>query len=193
MFGKCAVLLLATGILLSGCKHQDNHAMQVSLSAIQGMVKQSALMAVQAACAPKDTRHEMIQASVTLLRRAMGGPEMEKIHKMMAQMPDSASGDMSKPSGTSDQSYSKEMKLHVAIHNAGGDVFDFLDALNGANPLTCQQVQPVELAAAASIIREHHTPELEQIEKQLKEQGARLAQQKMPDVVHQLAMDLAQI
>lgn len=189
MFARWAVLVLATGVLLGGCKHEGNHAMQVSLSAIQGMVKQSALMAVQAACAPQDTRHDMIQASVTLLRRAMGGPEMEKVHKMMGLMPDTGSSS----SGSGDKKYSKEMKLHVAIHNAGEDVFDFLDALNGSDAPTCQQVQSVELAAAAAVMREHHSPELDRVEKQLNDKGARLAHEKVPDVVHRLAADLAQI
>lgn len=194
MLGRCAVLLLATGILLSGCKHENNaNAMQAPLNSIRVMVKQSALLAVQAACAPQDTRHDMIQASVTLLRRAMGGPEMERIHKMMGQMPDTASGSMPKMNGAGGQSDSPEMKLHVAIHNAGEDVFDFLDALGGATAPTCAQVRPAELAAAAAIIREHHSAELDRVLHQLDEENTRLAHEKTPDVVHQLALDLAQI
>jgi hypothetical protein len=194
MFGKCAVLLLVTGVLLSGCKHENNtNAMQVSLNTIRVMVKQSALLAVQAACAPQDTRHDMIQASVTLLRRAMGGPEMEKVHQMMGQMPDMASGSMSKMNGKSDQPGSPEMKLHVAIHNTGEDVFDFLDALGGANAPTCADVQPAALAAAAAVIREQHGTELDQAVQQLDKESGRLAQGKTPDVVHQLALSLAQI
>jgi hypothetical protein len=194
MFARCAVLLLAAGMLLGGCKHENNaNAMQAPLNTIRVMVKQSALLAVQAACAPQDTRQDMIQSSVTLLRRAMGGPEMESIHKMMGQMPDTASGSMPKMSGTSDQSSSPEMKMHVAIHNAGEDVFDFLDALGGANAPTCADVRPAELAAAAAIIREHHGAELDRVLHQLDEENARLSHEKTPDVVHQLVLDLAQI
>jgi len=137
------------GLLLASCDQQQDR-LQASLDQIRVMVKQSAVLAAQAACATPDIKQDMVHASVTMLRRAMGGPEMASIHKMMNMRSD-ASGRMSMKQ---DGKMSAEMKQHIALHDAGEDVFDFLDAVNASPGISCRQAAPVAMTAAAAVLRE---------------------------------------
>jgi len=89
-----------------------------------------------------------------LARRAMGGPVMARIHKMMGMQPGENGTSM-----TDEQKMNTEMKRHVALHNAGEDVFDFLDAVNTPPGISCRQATPVAMAAAAALLRAAGGPE----------------------------------
>lgn len=186
--------VLTAGLLLGACSHKQQD-MQIRLDAIRIMVKQSALLATQAACTDPQSRPDMILASVTMLRRATGGPEMAKIHEMMGQMPDMAAGSMPvKGTMAGDmKAASSEMQMHVAIHDAGEDVFDLLNALGDAAGPTCRQVQPAQQAAAAALLREQSGAEMEQVQQRLDKNGKAMLQADTPDTVHKLTLALARI
>jgi len=150
---KCTTVALSlAAILLGGCNHNQD-AMQASMDALRGMIKQSAAMAAQAVCMPGGKgRADMVHAAVVLARHAMGGPEMEKIHKTMGMRPDALDG--MGMGGDKDAKMSPQMQRHVALHDAGEGIFDFLDGVSGRQPLTCKQAGAVALAATAAMLRE---------------------------------------
>jgi len=201
---RLLMITLMSVLLLAGCNDQQD-AMRSSLDKISGMIKQSALLAVQAACMDETYRPEMTHAAAILARRAMGGPEMAKIHKMMGQMqemPDSnmqMKGDMAgKMTGdTANTSQSSEMKLHVDLHDAGEQVFSFLESLDGNHPPACTQVFPASLAASAAILRDEHTPEAIAAAKKLDQATTTILKMKKsqtaPDQVRILALALQRI
>jgi len=124
--------------------------MKTQLDSIRVMIKQSALMATQAACAGENKQDMLVHAAAVQARRAMGGSEMAKIHKMMNMKPDGTGMDMNKIGETS---MPADIKLHTALHDAGEAVFDFLDSVGQKN-VSCRQAEPASIAAAAAILRE---------------------------------------
>jgi len=193
--GIMALALAISVPLLAACSHKEDK-MQAQLDSIRVLVKQSALLAVQAACSAPESRPDMIKASVTMLRRGMGGPEMEMIHKVMGQMPDSGNGSMEmKPgmSGDMDQDHAEQMQMHVAIHDAGEDVFELLDALGGNKAPTCKDVQAVQLAASAALMREWYGPDMARVQQQLGKHSHHFISPHSPDTVRQLAQALGRI
>jgi len=158
-----AIAVLAVVSMLAGCSSKSTeNDMKAPLDKIRAMVVQSALISVQAACSDPSTRDKLIDGALALLRRATSGPEMMRIHQMMGQMNMDKPGDM--PERSKDQPESPQQAMHIAVHNAGGDGFNLLDAMTRPPGLTCTQVQPVSLAATAALLRQHHV--------QVKEQGA---------------------
>jgi len=146
-------ILVTILALLPACSNaRQSDAMKTQLDAIRVMIKQSALMAVNAACADGKARKILIHAAAVQDRRGMGGPEMAKIHKMMNMQPDNSGGKSMKKSD--DGNMSAEMAMHVALHDAGEDVFDFLDGIGETPGISCQQAAPVSLAASAAMLRE---------------------------------------
>jgi len=195
MFRSGIVALSISVLLLVACSHKEDK-MQSQLDTIRVLVKQSALMAAQAACSAPESRPDMIKASVTMLRRGMGGPEMEMIHKMMGQMPDSNNKSTAmKPSMSGDMSggNAADMQMHVDIHDAGEDVFDLLDALGGSKSPTCADVQAVQLAASAALMREWSGPYMQPVQKQLNKRSTDFISPQRPDTVRQLAQALGRI
>jgi len=139
--------LLLSVLLLGACSRHSEDAMQAPLNKIRMMTKQAVVVAVSAPCmATATSRDQMVLASAMLLRRAMGGPEMAKVHQMMAKMQEGKTP-------TADES------LHVAIHSLGGDAFDFLDTFQTKAPPSCSEIQPLSYAATAAMLREAHTEE----------------------------------
>ncbi len=139
----------ALALMLAACTHAGGgQDMDRQLDAIRVMIKQSALMAANAACggAAKD---ELMRAAAAMNRRAMGGPEMAKIHQMMGMQPDNGGAMNMK----GDEDMSPAMQRHVALHDAGEAVFDFLEAV-GEGKVSCAQTEPVRLAADAAMLRE---------------------------------------
>ncbi len=197
---KRTLLLLLMGLNLAGCSHEQEN-MQAQLDSIRILVKQSAVLATQAVCASPESRPDMIRASITMLRRAMGGPEMAKIHDMMGQMPDMAGGSMVGGSMVKQSTMkadvkhtgSTRMQMHVAIHDAGEDVFELLDALGGDKSPDCLDVQPAQLAAAAALMREHAGPSMDRVQQQLDKDSKHFLRSDIPDPVWQLAQSLARI
>jgi len=183
--------------LLSGCSnsHHDSRrddGMKTELDAIRVMIKQSALMAVNAACADKKERKILIHAAAAQDRRAMGGPEMARIHKMMNMQPDAGGGMSMQKSG--DGNMSAEMKMHIALHDAGEDVFDFLDGIGETPGITCQQSTPASMAASAALLREASADETNAAEKTLDKRAAALLNASgLPDTVKTLTMALQKI
>jgi len=193
--GTMLSLLFATLVCLSACSHEEEE-IHAQLDNIRVMVKQSAVLAVQAACSEPESRSEMIRASITMLRRAMGGQEMDMIHKMMGQMPDSADGTMVMKSGMVGDKKGKhvvQMQIHVAIHDAGEDVFELLDSLGGNKAPTCKDVQPAQLAATAALLRERRGPDMDRLQQQLDERSKHFMRSDIPDSVWQLAQALGRI
>ncbi|HKJ83741.1 MAG TPA: hypothetical protein VJ961_06985 [Mariprofundaceae bacterium] len=177
-------------LLLAGCgsSHHDQDKMKAPLDKIRGMVKQSAVLASQAVCAGPETQPKLLHASVVLLRRAMGGPEMASIHKMMGQMEMDQPGKVpQKQSGMS-----AEQQMHVDIHSAGEDTFDFLDAIS-QDHLTCTDVRPVSLAATAALLRESPSAEVNGVVKKLDGDIGKYLGDKTPDSVRTLAQALEKI
>ncbi|MDQ6999905.1 MAG: hypothetical protein Q9M12_03340 [Mariprofundus sp.] len=193
--GTIALLLFVPVMFLGACSHEEKE-MQSQLDSIRLMVKQSAVLAVQAACSPPESRPDMIKASVTMLRRAMGGPEMEMIHKMMGQMPDSSDGTMPMKSamvGDKKGKHAAQMKIHVAIHDAGEYVFELLDSLGGDKSPTCKDMQPAQLAATAALIRERQGADMDRLQQQLDQRSKHFMRSDIPDTVGQLVQALGRI
>lgn len=139
---------------LSGCSKPPKNDMKASLDKIRAMVAQSALMTAQAACSSPPARGQLIAGALALLRRATAGPEMMRIHQMMGEMTMDKPGDI--PEKAKDPAPSPQQAMHIAVHAAGGDGFDVLDAMTRPPGLTCEQVRPVSLAATAALLRQHH-------------------------------------
>lgn len=188
-------------LVLVGCGHHEA-SMKVQLDKIRSMVAQGAVMSVQAACAEPAVRADMVHAAVVMLRRATAGPEMAKIHKMMGQMTMDTPG--STPTTAKNMDLSPDEKMHLAVHAAGGDAFDLLDAVTQPPALTCAEVRPVSLAAAAALLRQHHEVsddaatakldrEVDASAKQLDDQVRQSITDKTPEVVRTLALALQQI
>ncbi len=185
------IIATLLAITLAGC---NDHAaqMQSQLNTIRLLVKESAVLATQAACAPASTKNDIIHASVTLLRRAMGGKEMAAIHKMMGAMPDMDNNSMHNKKMTPAPSSNGMDQSHIAIHDAGEAVFALLDSYGSSHAPTCQQVQPAQLAATAALLRETDGLPLQQAETQLNQTQHKLPANS-PESVHQLASTLAAI
>jgi hypothetical protein len=180
---KSAIILLT--LLLAACSHHQDDAMKVPLNKIGMMAKQAIVVAVSAPCMTTATaRDQMVHASAMLLRRAMGGPEMAKVHQMMAKMKD---GGM--PTG--------DESLHVAIHTMGGDAFDFLDTFSSASAPSCKEVQPLTYAATAALLREAHTEEADKKAKQMDREADALAKNHTKDphakLIDTLIQDLQKV
>jgi len=139
---------------LVGCSNPRKDDMQAPLDKIRDMVIQSALISVQAACSEPSARTKLVDGALALLRRATAGPEMMRIHQMMGEMTMDQPGDI--PGKTKDQPDSPQQAMHAAVHAAGGDGFNLLDAMTRPPGLTCAQVGPVSLAASAAQLREYH-------------------------------------
>jgi len=174
---RLLMVTLMSALLLAGCNDQQD-AMQASLDKIRLMVKQSALLAVQAACMDDSgNRADMAHAAAVMARNAMGGPEMAKIHNMMGKMQGMSTGDMKmkgdvaggranqtaeKLSGAgnmSGNSRSADMTLHADLHDAGEQIFSFLDSMNGTHALICAQTAAASMAATAAMLREANAQE----------------------------------
>ncbi len=185
------IMSIMAGMVLSGCSHQQDD-MRASLDKIRVMIKQSASLAVQAVCMDAKYRAEMVHAAAVLGRRAMGGSEMAKIHKMMNMQAD-ANGNMDMKKNK-DEGISREMKMHIDLHNAGEDVFDFLDDVDGKPGISCEQTVSASMAAAAAVLREAKGREpLAAAEKLDKNVATMLQDRKIPASVRALALALQRI
>lgn len=154
MWNARVIPVLGIVFMLAGCSRAPNDDLKTSLDKIRAMVIQSALISVQAACSEPSARAELVNGALALLRRATAGPEMMRIHQMMGQMNMDKPGDI--PDKAKDQPESPQQATHIAVHAAGGDGFNLLDAVTRQPGLTCAQVRPVSLAAAAALLRQHH-------------------------------------
>lgn len=148
------ILVVSVVIMLIGCNKSHSNDMKAQLDKIRAMVVQSALISVQAACTEPSPNTKLVDGALALLRRATAGPEMMRIHQIMGQMQMDKPGD--NPKKSSDQNESPEQAMHIAVHAAGGDGFDLLDAMTRSPGITCAQVQPVSMAATAALLRQHH-------------------------------------
>jgi len=185
---KHVLAILAGCLLLVSC-NQKQHAMQPQLNSIRVMIKQAALMAGEAACADTASRNDLIHAAAVMDRRAMGGPEMAKIHKMMNVQPDAAGG----KKVNKGKDMPPEMKQHVALHDAGEDVFDFLDGVSSGD-VSCKQAVPMQLAALSAMLREAKGNETEETARKLDARTTGiLADKKIPDSVRVLTRALQRI
>ena len=118
---------LGVVLMLAGCSKPPKDDMQVPLDKIRDMVVQSALITVQAACSEPSARAQLVDGALALLRRATAGPEMMRIHQMMGEMTMDRPGDI--PGNSKDQPDSPQQAMHIAVHAAGGDGFNLLDAM----------------------------------------------------------------
>jgi len=166
--------------------------MKAQLDSIRMMIKQSALMAANAACAGDKDRKMLIHAAAVMDRRAMGGPEMARIHKMINMQPDASGKSMRMKTG-GDGEMPPEMKMHAALHDAGEDVFDLLDDLSGGKA-GCGQFAAVRLAADAAMLREAGGDEPSGAARKLDAQASALAKSaELPETVKALTLALQQI
>jgi len=185
-------IVVAAGVALAACQghEQGKTAMQDQLNHIRVMVKQSALMAVEAACASPGERGRLIEAAAVMNRRAMGGPEMARIHRMMSMQPDE-SGSMNMKQ--KDEGMSDDMKQHVALHDAGEDVMDFLAAVSEGK-LNCDQASAALLAANAAMLREAGGREADRAARALDARAsARVASGGTPEAAKALALALRKL
>lgn len=150
---RLITIMLALVLPLAACGPRPDD-LQAPMQKIRVMVEQSVSIAVQAACAAPPARSALVRAAVVSLRRATAGPEMARIHRLMGQMEADKPGGPAPAKGGA--SLSPQQKMHLAIHTAGGDGFDLLDAITRKPGLTCRDVRPVSLAVAAALLREHH-------------------------------------
>jgi len=194
---------LGVVLMLAGCSKPPKDDMQVPLDKIRDMVVQSALITVQAACSEPSARAQLVDGALALLRRATAGPEMMRIHQMMGEMTMDRPGDI--PGNSKDQPDSPQQAMHIAVHAAGGDGFNLLDAMTRPPGLTCAQVGPVSLAASAALLREHHEEAMTQdaykiLDKEVDVAAGKLGSavqasitDKTPDPVRILALALQKI
>jgi len=109
--------------------------MKTNFVAVRAMIKQSALIAANAACVTEEERSILTHAAGLLVQRALDGPEMEKMHMQPV-------ADMN-------------TQAHTNLHNAGEAVLDFLDSIEiEGNNISCQQTIPVSIAASSAMLRE---------------------------------------
>jgi hypothetical protein len=177
--------------------------MKVQLDRIRALEVQSTLISVEAACAEPADRARLVDGALALLRRATAGREMARIHKMMGNMNMDKPGDIPEKSGATPES--PQQAMHTAVHAAGGDEFDLLDAMTRPPGLSCAQLQPVSLAAAAAALRQQHeSGATRDMDKILDTEVDRAADKlgdavqasitdKTPDVVRKLALALQKI
>ncbi len=196
-------IAFCTVLLLSGCSKTTQDGMKAPLDKIRAMVAQAALMTAQAACSQPPDRGQLIKGALALLRRATAGPEMMRIHQMMGEMNMDKPGDI--PKKKKDATPSPQQAMHIAVHAAGGDGFDVLDTMTRPPGLTCQDVRPISLAAAAALLRQHHEQALGQgsaktLDKEVDEAADNLGgavqasiTAKTPDTVRILALALQKI
>ena len=139
---------------LAGCQQtqSSHHAMETQLDTIRVLIKQSALMAAQVGCVNGAQRSLLIHAAAVQDRRAMGGAEMAKIHSMMSMEPDTNGGMAMKK--MDDDKMSAEMKVHIALHDAGESVFNLLDAFSTEKASDCSHFAALRFAADAAMLRE---------------------------------------
>lgn len=194
----CAIT--AAALSLTACGHATTSAqMTRNLDAVRTMVAQGSLMAAQAACSKDSTRSDLIRGATALLRRATSGPEMTQIHKMMRNMNMQTSS-----TGAAMAALSPQQRLHVAVHAAGGDAFNLLDAMTQPGGPSCGQLAPVSLAASAALLRQWHEDGNGAATQMLDQEVDRAAgllggdvkpllTQTTPDVVRELAVVLQRI
>jgi len=92
-----------------------------------------------------------------------------------------------------DGKMSAEMKMHVALHDAGEDVFDLLDDLSGGKA-GCGQLAAVRLAADAAMLREAGGDEPSGAARKLDVQASALAKSAgLPETVKALTLALQRI
>lgn len=145
---------VCVALLLFGCGKPAKDDMKAPLDRIRAMVAQAALVTAQAACSQPPARGQLIGGALALLRRATAGPEMMRIHRMMGEMTMDKPGDLAEKK--SNETPSPQQAMHIAVHAAGGDGFDVLDAMTRPPGLTCEQLRPLGLAATAALLRQHH-------------------------------------
>lgn len=178
-----AIVGVGVVLMLAACSSKaPEDDMKAPLDKIRAMVVQSALISVQAACSDPSTRDKLIDGALVLLRRATSGPEMMRIHQMMGQMNMDKPGAI--PEKSKDQPEPPQQAMHIAVHNAGGDGFNLLDAMTRPPGLSCIQMRPVSLAATAALLRQHHM--------QVKEQGAAEVLDKEVDIAADKLSDAVQ-
>jgi hypothetical protein len=198
------IIGLGMMLILAGCGGKPAKGdMKVQLEKISAMVVQSALISAQAACSDQATRGKLIDGALALLRRATSGPEMMRIHQMMGQMNMDKPGDM--PEKSKGQPETPQQALHIAVHAAGGDGFNLLDAMTRPPGVTCAQVGPVSLAATAAMLRQHHEQAIAQdapgvLDKEVDAEAEKLAgavrasiSDETPDSVRILALALQKL
>jgi len=182
---KRKALIVLTLLLLTACTRHHGDTMKASLNKIRVMAKQAVVVAVAAPCMTNATsRDQMVHASAMLLRRAMGGPEMDKVHEMMAKV----------QGGTTPTA---DEKLHLAVHAVGGDAFDFLDTFTSKSVPTCSEVQPLVYASTAAMLREAHTEEADKQARRMDSEANALMQHHGKDphakLIDRLIKELQQI
>lgn len=199
---KCAKIIASvTVLLLTACGHPPDR-MAVPMGKIRVMVKQAVAVAVQAACTAPPLRPDLVHAAAVLLRRATAGPEMASIHRMMGQM--QADSAVNTPATAPGKGLSPQQKMHLAIHAAGGDAFDLLDAMTQRPGVTCADVRPVSLAVAAALLRENHDRKadaaVQKLDREVADAASRLDGEvqgqlgpETPDAVRALALALQKI
>lgn len=202
------ILALGVVLALAGCNKapkddMPKDDMKTQLDMIRNMEVQSTLISVEAACSDPDTRALLVDGSLALLRRATTGPEMQRIHQMMGNMKMDKPGDV--PEKSMQMPESPQQAMHTAVHLAGSDGFDLLDAITRPPGLSCEQLQPVRLAVAAAALRQYHeaitTPGLVKIlDNEMDKEAGKLdaavqasITDKTPDVVRILALALQKI
>ena len=73
--------------------------------------------------------------------------------------------------------------MHIAVHAAGGDGFNLLDAMTRSPGLTCAEVRPVSLAASAAVLRQHHEASMTQDAYKILDKEVDTAAGKLDDAV----------
>jgi len=183
----CRVAVMMGVVLLAGCSKAPKNDMTGELTKIRAMVIQSALVTVQAACSEPAGRGLLVDGALSLLRRATAGPEMMHIHQMMGEMNMDKPGET--PAQPKDQPGSPQMAMHTAVHAAGGDGFNLLDALTRPPGLTCAQVRPVSLAASAALLRGYHEENTTQDSYKMLDQEVDAAAAKLDGAVKEAITD----
>ncbi len=87
--------------------------------------------------------------------------------------------------------------MHMALHDAGEDVFDFLDGVDGKPGISCEQAAPASMAAAAAVLRETKSREAPSVIKKLDQTATSMlggkGATKIPDPVRALTLALQRI
>jgi hypothetical protein len=148
------VIAVSMVLALGGCSKAPEDDVRLQLDMIRALEVQSTLISVEAACSEPADRALLVDGALALLRRATAGREMARIHKMMGNMNMDKPGDMPEKTGPAPES--PQQAMHIAVHLAGGDEFDLLDAMTRPPGLGCAQLRPVSLAATAAALRQQH-------------------------------------
>ena len=197
------MVVLGMVLALAGCNKAPKDDMKTQLDKIRSMEIHSTMISVEAACSEPAVRARLVDGALALLRRATAGPEMTRIHQMMGNMNMDKPGNV--PAISKQQPESPQQAMHMAVHTAGGDGFDLLDAMTRPPGVSCAQLQPVRMAAAAAALRQHHGPATAQgveraLDNDVDKEAINLDSEvqasitdKTPDVVRTLALALQKI